>query len=1817
MYDYVESLFQGVDILIDKRLEEVSYDKTIICTITDNSDGKNGKYRVSDGSATYIAYSDLDDYRNGDQVRVSIPMGDFSQKKFIVGKYAQDNDVAPITYRSAIDTIVNVSGNLTKVLGDKTFGIVANGDTPSIILWNQSLSDKRFGDLQKNDIYNTIVLKADFKTLFNNQNIISGTYGLRIDLMVRPSVNSPTKMRRSIELSSEEMFGNPYNFTLYSTQSKSFNISSTGIIEGIELSLFQKNNFEVDKKGHLTYPQGQPVPDNIIVKNIEIGFGSDILKVDDNVVQIYSDDGLFYNYDPHSEKTNLKKIGLMWYNKDDNNKYLGFSDGIYNPNYDELEYIQESSADANLMAQKGRENIPTDEQSLKLAANIETSKPIIQKAIDLVGEDLNTLLQQFNRSLTGAVEAQNLISNALKKTGSGSSNDLESMVLDLQQKLSGEVTEDGKITSWGLSQQYSQALKYGYQVQKNFDKDDRIQWPTAAMENEKNYYSQIKRTLTSDSDSSVDKFIGNLLTSVQNKITSKYPGYQGLFDSYELRLNRLKNDIKNSLEKLPDDIDNDFKKLQGYRDKSSYTPYKEQDFSAYDNQYCIYWYRYEKDYEDPSGLLPAGWKRLTSEELAGPANNNGINVGLSDVYIDEDGNKVLNENGQPVHAPRPELETGYFSYYMNNEAKEEKFKAVVFYNHNMYVSNELVFTNSQEIPDKTTLDKTDILMFEHLQNSSKEYYLYNETMKLTNIADGSKSRQIRCHYDGLLAKDEALENAGLYWYVPLENSMLVFDKLDLENRGFDNDLDAVEKPSYHRPGYACFYKKITVSKDRDNNITDFKDSKDLDSRDFWYKINGNYDRGYTKNEIICEVKFLGKQDPISSKEFFVFGISGTHGTHYTLDLVPRQNEEARFKNQQLILDVVLKDYNNNSIPVYYGNVELKNENLQGNSFNAVWYFNDATDIAINGTSQYLTAITASDKAVKGLTMAASNGEWSGILQISTQLKLPEEEESKSRFVNLDQLHAIAYSKKTSYYATGPTYIIYNNYGTIDDMSIFNGSYKLFEQGSIGADGKYENDKQIIDINWSIEYYIIGSEGRAELVNPNASGIPETTKKKYEFYMNYMPKLNADNCLIPATLWLDNLDCFAVVVAKSKSDNSVLWKQPIIINQSRYSSTMLNNWDGSFKIDEDSGTIMSTMLGAGRKTAQNTFEGVLMGNVGAGAGIDNAGLGIYGFNDGAQSFGLNIDGTAFFGKAGKGRILFDGNSGSISSAAFNEAGVGMKIDLDDGYLEMKGTEGSLEDGYTEGTNSLIRLDVKSPYVKLNSADGNTLLFLGDNDQYLKSNNYVSGSSGMKIDLDDGIIDAYELKITSNHIKLDSTENADPYFAIKHNDSTYIAYFGVDNYYLQSATYPNGSGLFLDLKNGKIDGTKFTLTANGSNDIVLDSEATGSQSVFYAGKSDGDYIDFKASGSLSMQASDFTLQTSDQSIYLSNSGENFSDICGESVNNVVLKAGENFGVTNNGVLYAHNANLSGTITGSSIRGGSIQIGTYQVEGDPNTYIKFSVDENGNVFAKKGYFEGTLYADSGYFMGTVWAAELITGTTNADKSKITDIKCQIDSAGKLWAKEAEIEGTIYASDGTFTGSISSSSIRGGSIKIGTYQIEGDPATYIKFSVDENGDLFAKNGYFEGRIYAESGQFTGTIWAAELVTGTTNADKSSITDVKCKIDSSGKLWAKEAEITGKLTAGVNSDIGGWSVKTKTSKDGYKYTVLQNSNLTLGYHEVSLPGGTTYNSHIAFYDGTRNWAGVSETIWVWVDTSGKGDLSVAARQKWTIVSGIIVGMGT
>jgi hypothetical protein len=88
--DYAESILQAVEIVVGKCLNDVAYDKTEICTILSDKDKKNGRYTVTNGSTKFDAFVDtshnaeaIPEYKIDDSVRVSIPNGDYSQKKYI------------------------------------------------------------------------------------------------------------------------------------------------------------------------------------------------------------------------------------------------------------------------------------------------------------------------------------------------------------------------------------------------------------------------------------------------------------------------------------------------------------------------------------------------------------------------------------------------------------------------------------------------------------------------------------------------------------------------------------------------------------------------------------------------------------------------------------------------------------------------------------------------------------------------------------------------------------------------------------------------------------------------------------------------------------------------------------------------------------------------------------------------------------------------------------------------------------------------------------------------------------------------------------------------------------------------------------------------------------------------------------------------------------------------------------------------------------------------------------------------------------------------------------------------------------------------------------------------------------------------------------------------------------------------------------------------------------------------------------------------------------------------------------------------------
>ena len=118
------------------------------------------------------------------------------------------------------------------------WGITANEsdvNRKDICLWSVSLNDSDFKDLQVNSIYNTLILKADFKCLLANYRMKSGTYGLRLRLVQKATNDNIYPVVQEIELDSGSMFGNPYSFLVYSTQEATFDISNIGTIDAISL----------------------------------------------------------------------------------------------------------------------------------------------------------------------------------------------------------------------------------------------------------------------------------------------------------------------------------------------------------------------------------------------------------------------------------------------------------------------------------------------------------------------------------------------------------------------------------------------------------------------------------------------------------------------------------------------------------------------------------------------------------------------------------------------------------------------------------------------------------------------------------------------------------------------------------------------------------------------------------------------------------------------------------------------------------------------------------------------------------------------------------------------------------------------------------------------------------------------------------------------------------------------------------------------------------------------------------------------------------------------------------------------------------------------------------------------------------------------------------------------------------------------------------------------------------------------------------------------------------------------------------------------
>ncbi len=321
-----------MSIIANSSVDKVKFDSTIECTIIDATDKLIGKYKVKNESyAEFYAYSQITTYNKGDKVYVQIPKGDYNSTKFIVGKKTDKNEDKPYNFINPFNTFIDLTGNffIAKDNNKEVWSILANGNGEEIeITPNGGIT---FTDEQQG--FTRLGLRADFRAWLETLGVVSGNYGLKLNIYgikddtadnikkIENSIknNGEIPLIASIDLDTNDMYGNPYNFEGYYSQEIVIDTSAVAKIYNIKIFLYQKGNFKDSNNNLISYTNDFNMsipPNNIFVKDIYMGLGISADEIENEYVRLYSLDGSTYVIDDKGQ-IDSKTIKLKWVHFDE------------------------------------------------------------------------------------------------------------------------------------------------------------------------------------------------------------------------------------------------------------------------------------------------------------------------------------------------------------------------------------------------------------------------------------------------------------------------------------------------------------------------------------------------------------------------------------------------------------------------------------------------------------------------------------------------------------------------------------------------------------------------------------------------------------------------------------------------------------------------------------------------------------------------------------------------------------------------------------------------------------------------------------------------------------------------------------------------------------------------------------------------------------------------------------------------------------------------------------------------------------------------------------------------------------------------------------------------------------------------------------------------------------------------------------------------------------------------------------------------------------------------------------------------------------
>ena len=262
MSDINNQICDAIGIIVDKKLSQANFDKTIQATIVAQGDKTKGEYKVKYLDSSFYAYDKSGhDYAVGTQVYVLVPENDLSKVKTILGTADKTKDIQPIIPEG--NKFEYLTNNLFIIQANKEFGI-KSWENSSSSIYNTENDDNTNFKIDTNGLsyiekegFDYFILKCNVRTNLQKSQQSLGTYGIRIIISAdlkenqqndetenTDSTNNNIKNQKTQNLTLEfvldstMMVGNPYSLVIPIEQIAGFNVANYTNIVIQDISLF-------------------------------------------------------------------------------------------------------------------------------------------------------------------------------------------------------------------------------------------------------------------------------------------------------------------------------------------------------------------------------------------------------------------------------------------------------------------------------------------------------------------------------------------------------------------------------------------------------------------------------------------------------------------------------------------------------------------------------------------------------------------------------------------------------------------------------------------------------------------------------------------------------------------------------------------------------------------------------------------------------------------------------------------------------------------------------------------------------------------------------------------------------------------------------------------------------------------------------------------------------------------------------------------------------------------------------------------------------------------------------------------------------------------------------------------------------------------------------------------------------------------------------------------------------------------------------------------------------------------------------------------